>query len=272
MDAVLVIVLLLAAAAAARGRSSSPQLPAPTSPVDNAEEARRRAEAEAEAAAERARQAAAAAAAAARAEQAPKPWPQAVPSGLAPWPSGWEPATPPSSAIVQRAWQLLSTLWARGVGTRQVEQTNGQWITYVAAITAGNKRGVVAYRQKPVGARAPASVPRPSSPSSTPLRTAQATPVSTAPKVVDPKNRPLLVRGAGLGALKHLAPHVRWVQTVLGLKVDGEFGAKTFAAVDQFQRSNGLKVDGKVGPETWTTLDRHPRASSPAAVQLASAA
>lgn len=38
------------------------------------------------------------------------------------------------------------------------------------------------------------------------------------------------------------------------LRVDGDFGAKTEAAVATFQRQQGLKVDGTVGPQTWAAL------------------
>ena len=37
---------------------------------------------------------------------------------------------------------------------------------------------------------------------------------------------------------------------------DGKFGAKTEAAVKQFQTSVGLKADGIVGPKTWEELDK----------------
>lgn len=53
---------------------------------------------------------------------------------------------------------------------------------------------------------------------------------------------------------------VKWVQTQLnrlrgaGLVVDGDFGAKTLAAVKSFQRSRRLRVDGIVGPVTWAAL------------------
>ena len=36
---------------------------------------------------------------------------------------------------------------------------------------------------------------------------------------------------------------------------DGKFGAKTEAAVKQFQRDQGLEADGIVGPKTWEALD-----------------
>jgi len=48
-------------------------------------------------------------------------------------------------------------------------------------------------------------------------------------------------------------------------KVDGKVGAKTKAAVEEFQKANGLKVDGKVGPKTWQSLGQHLNQAAPAA-------
>lgn len=63
--------------------------------------------------------------------------------------------------------------------------------------------------------------------------------------------------------------HVKWIQArlnfaaggkhaVLGgvpLKVDGDFGDKTFKVVVAFQKKNGLQGLGMVGPKTWRLLN-----------------
>lgn len=86
-----------------------------------------------------------------QAEAAPKPWPQAKPTGLPPFPSGWELDTPPPQEVITRAWQLLPTLWKRGKGATTVETTGGRWITYQAQDHSGGKKGVTAYRVKGTG-------------------------------------------------------------------------------------------------------------------------
>lgn len=52
---------------------------------------------------------------------------------------------------------------------------------------------------------------------------------------------------------------VKYLQDLLNyhgytVNVDGIFGAKTEAAVKQFQKSRKLKVDGIVGQKTWNEL------------------
>jgi hypothetical protein len=47
----------------------------------------------------------------------------------------------------------------------------------------------------------------------------------------------------------------RQVQAKVGVDTDGQFGAKTEAAVRAFQRAHGLVPDGIVGPKTWRVLD-----------------
>lgn len=60
--------------------------------------------------------------------------------------------------------------------------------------------------------------------------------------------RPTLRRGA-TGEL------VKQVQAKVGIAQDGNFDAKTDAAVRAFQRDHGLLPDGIVGPKTWAALD-----------------
>lgn len=47
---------------------------------------------------------------------------------------------------------------------------------------------------------------------------------------------------------------VKAIQRILGVDVDGSFGAKTEAAVKAYQKKHGLQVDGRVGPETWAHM------------------
>lgn len=73
----------------------------------------------------------------------------------------------------------------------------------------------------------------------------------TDPEIDSPKKRPILKRGS-------TGEDVREVQTILQIKVDGQFGPITEAAVKGFQRESDidLKVDGIVGPATWAELDK----------------
>ena len=47
---------------------------------------------------------------------------------------------------------------------------------------------------------------------------------------------------------------VRYVQSRVGVTVDGDYGGKTQGAVEVWQRRNGLAADGVVGPNTWAKL------------------
>jgi peptidoglycan hydrolase-like protein with peptidoglycan-binding domain len=60
--------------------------------------------------------------------------------------------------------------------------------------------------------------------------------------------RPTLRRGV-------VSDLVRNLQVRLNCISDGYFGAKTEAALREFQRKNGLVADGIIGPKTWKTLD-----------------
>jgi peptidoglycan hydrolase-like protein with peptidoglycan-binding domain len=47
---------------------------------------------------------------------------------------------------------------------------------------------------------------------------------------------------------------VRKLQRALGIRVDGEYGARTRRAVKRYQRRNDLRADGVAGPETLERL------------------
>lgn len=72
----------------------------------------------------------------------------------------------------------------------------------------------------------------------------------TDPDIDKPEKRPVLRRGS-------TGEFVREVQTILEIRVDGQFGPITEAAVKGFQREADadLTVDGIVGPLTWRELD-----------------
>lgn len=61
------------------------------------------------------------------------------------------------------------------------------------------------------------------------------------------KQRPNLRRG-------NRGNDVRYLQQLLGISADGEFGQQTEAAVKAFQKAEGMAVDGVVGPYTWRAL------------------
>lgn len=75
------------------------------------------------------------------------------------------------------------------------------------------------------------------------------------PPVVVP-SKPLLKKG-----IKGFEKEVEELQKLLNahgakLKVDGDFGIKTDAAVKAYQKKNKLTIDGKCGPKTWASLKR----------------
>jgi N-acetylmuramoyl-L-alanine amidase len=69
-------------------------------------------------------------------------------------------------------------------------------------------------------------------------------PPAPAPKPTKPRLSSWLKRGS-------TGPNVRYIQAVLGIKVDGQFGPITDRAVRDFQRRHRLKIDGIVGPITY---------------------
>ena len=76
-------------------------------------------------------------------------------------------------------------------------------------------------------------------------------PVEPAPQPGAPAARPTLRRPS-------TDELVTQVQAKVGVVADGNFGAKTEAAVRAFQQAHGLVPDGIVGPKTWSALDGVP--------------
>jgi hypothetical protein len=78
---------------------------------------------------------------------------------------------------------------------------------------------------------------------------------ATPPKPVAPvASKPIKPRLTSSLRRGSTGSNVRYLQSVLGLKVDGQFGPITDRAVRAFQAANKLKVDGIVGPITWGRL------------------
>jgi hypothetical protein len=78
-----------------------------------------------------------------------------------------------------------------------------------------------------------------------------ATPPKPAAPAVSKPAKPRLTSSLRRGST---GSNVRYLQSILGLKVDGQFGPITDRAVRAFQAANKLKVDGIVGPITWGRL------------------
>lgn len=189
------------------------------------------------------------------------PWPVAPPTSLPPFPGpDWEYDEPPSAAVVQRAYALLDSLWARGAGAGTVEMTAGHYVGYKSEIMANGKRGVTAWR---IRAGAPPYVPpAPAVPPDAPLPPgvvpqvhpnappAPATPANPYVPAVDviptnPSANAMTLRDVqqGLATLGYT------------VAVDGIMGPQTQAAIKAFQKANPpLSVDGIAGPLTKSTL------------------
>jgi murein L,D-transpeptidase YcbB/YkuD len=181
------------------------------------------------------------------AAKTPAPWPQVVPNDLPPFPTGWAPASPVTSAMVARAFQLLPQLWAHGAGTWKPEKTGATWVIYQAQ-QMGDKQGVVAFTPKAGAAAAPA----PGVPAASPITVTPGSALPTRPDTVTastvPASKYPTLRVGSTG------PSVVWLQQQLHLTADGKFGPNTQHAVIAFQQSHGLTPDGVVGPKTWNAL------------------
>lgn len=68
-----------------------------------------------------------------------------------------------------------------------------------------------------------------------------------------PTSRPTLKEGSTGAAVVDAQNLLR--QKGYDVVADGDFGAKTKAAVIAFQKSKGLSADGIIGPQTWAALE-----------------
>lgn len=83
-------------------------------------------------------------------------------------------------------------------------------------------------------------------------RASGASPSTPAtPATVNASGKPALSSSLKIGSTGEV---VRYVQSVLGITADGQFGPITDRAVRAFQSANGLKIDGIVGPITYGRL------------------
>jgi hypothetical protein len=146
-------------------------------------------------------------------------------SGVAPQPVKPNPVAPapapaPVANVVETiAREVIAGKWGNGPTRKQRLAAAGYSASAVQAMVNAILSGKVP------AASAPAPAPRPSKPALSGW----------------------LKRGS-TGA------SVRYLQSALGIKSDGQFGPITDKAVKAFQASQGLKVDGIVGPITWSKL------------------
>lgn len=82
----------------------------------------------------------------------------------------------------------------------------------------------------------------------------------TATTTTTTKTRATVKSGSTGADVKYLQQRLNKLKAPLGLKFaklteDGEFGAKTLAAVKEFQKARKLIVDGIVGSNTWKALE-----------------
>jgi len=198
------------------------------------------------------------AAQAAKAARTPPPWPQVLPADLPAFPGpGWHPASPVTSAMVSRAWQLLAQLWDHGEGTWKAEKTGDRWVVYKAAQTSPGKKGVVAYTtpQAASSSSSADNAPQAMAPQAPPVpgQPSQIVPASThAPSSGLPTLRPPPAAPAR-------GPSVIALQQRLGVPQTGTYDGTTIAAVHAFQLQHPATggshgPDNIVGDKMWAAL------------------
>lgn len=79
---------------------------------------------------------------------------------------------------------------------------------------------------------------------------------------------------ADMGKTIECVKHIQFDMNLFGINqsqglaplvIDGDFGYKTLAAVQQFQYIMGMNTNGVVGPSTWNAIAQHADAIGPGA-------
>jgi LysM repeat protein len=96
-----------------------------------------------------------------------------------------------------------------------------------------------------------ATPPKPVAPAK-PAKPAVTTPKQQTGKAIRPYPGYALKRGMSAKKLK--TTDIQAMQRAVGVDPDGEFGGKTEAAVEAYQRKHKLTADGIVGPKTWDMM------------------
>lgn len=92
-----------------------------------------------------------------------------------------------------------------------------------------------------------------------PAAQSEPVPMPSAPREICTVALPVLRYGDGLDDPNDAVAAAQELLKLRGFRcgftgADGEFGEKTGAAVEAFQRFRGIAVDGVIGKETWTAL------------------
>ena len=115
--------------------------------------------------------------------------------------------------------------------------SDAQWAAFVTSGMAPN----------------PTPVPQPPKPIPTPAPVPAPAP-APQPQEFDVSTLPTLTNGSKGDVVKSVQALLNGKFNQVGVKVDGDYGPVTAAAVEAVQHYLGLKVDGVTGPATWTVL------------------
>lgn len=137
-----------------------------------------------------------------------------------------------------------------------VEKVSGKTITTIE----GNYKDSVARREITVGWGYIRGYARPKYGTVVPQSSSSSGQSAGSSSNEATKSKSMVSRGSKGADVKYLQQLLNKVG--YRLDVDGEFGAKTYAALTSYQNKNGLAVDGICGPKTWASLEAKTKSSS----------